>query len=73
MVRGGDGQIGPPHLQAALAQALEGLGRSHLVDQVQVDEQQGRSAGALVDDVRVPEFFDDRTWHKRVAAFFNYD
>src|SRR6185369_6457121 len=52
------------HLEAALAQALEGLGRRHLVDQVQVDEQQRGSAGALVDYVRVPEFFDDGAWHK---------
>ena len=64
VVGGGDGEIGTPHLEAALAQALEGLGRRHLVDQVQVDEQQGGSAGALVDYVGVPEFFDDGAWHK---------
>ena len=64
MVRGGDREIGTPHLEAALAQALESLGRRHLVDQVQVDEQQCGSAGALVDYVRVPEFFDDSAWHR---------
>ena len=46
VVGGGDGQIGPPHLEAALAQALEGLRRRHFVHQVQVDEQQRGSAGA---------------------------
>jgi hypothetical protein len=64
VVGGGDGEIGTPHLEAALAQALEGLGRRHLLDQVQVDEQQGGSAGALVDYVRVPEFFNDSAGHR---------
>src|ERR1019366_7644141 len=64
VVGGGDGEIGSPPLEAALAETLEGLGRRHLVDQVQVDKQQGGSAGALVDYVRVPEFFDDGAWHK---------
>jgi hypothetical protein len=35
---------------------------------VQVDEQQGGSAGALVDYVRVPEFFNDGAWHKGIAG-----
>ena len=65
VVGGGDGEIGTPHLEAALAQALEGLGRRHLMDQVQVDEEQGRSAGALVDYVRVPEFFFDNRGRRR--------
>ena len=46
-------------LQAALAQALEGLRRGDFVDQVQVDVEQRRRAGLLVDDVRVPDLFDD--------------
>ena len=64
VVGGGDGEIGTADFEAALAQALEGLRRGDFVDQVQVDEQQGGSAGLLVDYVRVPEFFDDGAWHK---------
>ena len=46
VVRGGDGQIGPPHFQAALAQP-EGLRRGDFVDQVQVDVEQRRGARLL--------------------------
>ena len=34
------------------------------MDKVQVGKEQCRGAGALVDDVRVPKFFDDSKWHK---------
>ena len=64
VVGGGDGEIGTPDLEAALAQAVEGLRRSDFVDQVQVDEEQRGRAGLLVDDVGIPKFFDDGTWHK---------
>ena len=37
--------------------------------QVQIDEQQRRRAGLLLDQVRVPEFFDDGMRHKKG---FNY-
>ena len=64
MVGGGEGEIGPADFQAALAQALEGLRRSDFVDQVQIDVEQRGRAGLLVDDMGVPEFFDDGTWHR---------
>jgi len=64
VIRGGNGEIGTAHLEAALAQALEGLGRRHLVYQVEIDVEQCGRAGALVNYVVVPEFFDDRAWHK---------
>ncbi len=51
-----DGQIGPPHFAARHPQAVEGLGRSHLVDEVQVDVQNGRLSLFLVDDVAIPDF-----------------
>ena len=44
----GDGEIRTPHLQAALAQSLEGLRRSDFMNQVQVDEEQRGSAGLFV-------------------------
>ena len=61
----GDGQVGTAHFQAALAQALEGLRRRDLVHQVQVDVEQRRRAGLLVDYVRVPEFLDDGSGHNK--------
>ncbi len=41
MVHRGDGEIGAPDLQAALAEALESLGRGDFMDQVKVDEKAG--------------------------------
>ena len=38
-------QIGPPHLQAALAQHVEGLRRGDFVNQMQVDVQHRRRVG----------------------------
>src|SRR6185369_11608039 len=64
VVRGGNGEIGATHLEAALAQALEGLGRRYLVHQMKVDVEQSGRTGALVNYVVIPEFFDDRAWHK---------
>ena len=43
----------------ALAQSLEGLRRSDLMDEMKVDEKQRGCTGLLVDDVGVPKFFDD--------------
>ncbi len=60
----GNGEIGTPDLQPALAQALKSLRRSDFMNQVQIDVEQRRSAGMFVDYVRVPEFFYDGAWHK---------
>ena len=62
VVGGGDGQIGPAHFEAALAQALEGLRRGDFVHQVQVDVEQRGRAGLLRGRRGVPEFFDDGAW-----------
>jgi hypothetical protein len=60
----GNGEIGTPDFQTALAQTLKSLRRSDFMNQLQIDVEQRRSAGLLVDYVRVPEFFDDGAWHK---------
>ena len=60
-----DGEIGTPDLQTALAQALKRLRRRDFMNQMQIDVEQRRSAGLLVNYVRVPEFFDDGTRHKK--------
>ena len=64
VVGGGDGEIGAADLETALAQSIEGLRGGDFVDQVKVDEEQRGRAGLLVDDVGVPEFFDDGLRHK---------
>ena len=50
-----DRQVGPAHLPSGEAQPLEGLRARHLVDEMEVDVEQRRLAGPLVDDVRVPD------------------
>ena len=47
VVGGGDGEVRPAHLEAPLAQPLEGLRRGDFVDQVQIDEQQRGRARAV--------------------------
>ena len=58
VVGGGDGQVGPVDAAAGHAQAVEGLGRGDLVDQVEVDEDDvGLVLVAQVDHVAVPHLF----------------
>ena len=67
VIHRGDGEIAPPHFEAAFAQPVEGLRRCDFVDQVKVDKEQCGSARLLVDNVRVPKFFDNSACHKRSA------
>ena len=48
-------RLGPAHGAPGQAQAVEGLGRGDLVDEVEVDVEQVGFAVALVDDVAVPD------------------
>ena len=61
VVHGGDGQVGPADAAAGQPQAVEGLRRGHLVDQVQVDVQQVGFVGGLADDVPVPHLVGQGT------------
>ena len=56
----GDGEVRVADGAAGQAQAVEGLGRGHLVDEVQVDEEQVGLALGLVDDVGVPDLLGQR-------------
>ena len=47
-------------LQAAPPEALERLRAGDLVDEVEVDAQDGRGARLLVDHVVVPDLLDER-------------
>ena len=49
--------IGAAHLAAGEAQTLKGLRRSDLVEQLQVDVEQGGLALGLDHDVLLPDFF----------------
>ena len=47
VVHGGEGQLRPPHLQPPLAQHREGLRRGDLVNEMQVDVEDGRGVGGF--------------------------
>jgi hypothetical protein len=56
-------QIGAPHPSAREPEPFERLRRGHLVDQVQVDVEQGGLAALLVDDVALPDPVEQRLRH----------
>ena len=51
----GHGALGMEHGQSQVAQAGEGLGRGHLMDEMQADEQLGGAPGKLGDPVQIPD------------------
>ena len=61
VIHGGHRPLGAPHLEAALAQPGEGLRRGDLVDQVQVDVEDGRRVGAGgAHQVGLPDLLEHR-------------
>ncbi len=56
--------VGAADLESALAQAREGLRRRHLVDEVQVNVEDGWGIGLFRDNVRIPDFLEESFWHK---------
>ena len=62
VVGGGDGPLGVTHGQAAAAESLERLRAGDLMDQVQVDAQDGRRTRLVGDNVLVPDLLDERPW-----------
>ena len=68
VVLGGQGEVGAAYGAPVEPQTVERLGRGHLVDQVQVDEEEvGLTLGAA-DDVLVPDFFRQRPAHIRILS-----
>ena len=59
VVRGRDGLAGTADRQAARAQTGERLGTRDLVDEVEVDREDGGGARVLGDDVVGPDLLDD--------------
>ena len=73
VIRGGDGLVRAAHLEAALAQAGEGLRRGNLVHQVQINVQDGGRVRLLRHDVAGPDLVEkgarrNRIRHKAVIA-----
>ncbi len=64
VVLGGDGEVGAPHRPAGLAQAVERLRAGHLVEQVQVDEEEVGLAFGAPDDVVVPDLLRECPCHR---------
>ena len=58
VIHRGDGAVGPAHLAAGQAKALESLRGRDLVDQLQVDVEQRGLAFGLDDDVLLPDLFE---------------
>ena len=54
VIDGAEGEIGTAHLAAGQAQALEGLGRGHLMHQVQIDVEKSGLRLFVPDDVGSP-------------------
>ena len=63
-----DGPIRMTDRQAAGAEPCEGLGARHLVDEMEVDGEDGGGARLLGDDVLGPDLVDDRAWGGHAAA-----
>jgi hypothetical protein len=59
VVRRRHGLAGPADLQPTPAQARERLRAGHLVDEMEIDRQDGRRAGLLADDVIAPDLLDE--------------
>jgi hypothetical protein len=57
VVHRGDGAVGAAELAAGQAEALEGLGAGDLVDEVQVNVENGGFARGLGYKVLLPDFF----------------
>ena len=59
VVDGGDGAVGAAELATGHAEAVEGLRAGDLVDEVEVDVEDGGLACGGGDEVLVPEFFEE--------------
>ena len=62
MVDGGDVAVGAAQLAAGEAEAVEGLRRGDLVDELEVDVEDRRLACGFGDDVLLPDFFEHGAW-----------
>ena len=61
-------QIGPPDVPAGEPKPVERLGRGDLVDQVQIDEEDGRLALGLGHEVPLPDPLEEGLGHRFMLA-----
>ena len=59
VVDGGDVAVGAAELAAGEAEAFEGLRRGDLVDELEVDVEDGGLACGFGDEVVLPDFFEE--------------
>ena len=59
VVDGGDGAVGAADLAAGEAQAVEGLGRGDLVDEVEIDVEEAGSPAGSATRCGLPDFFEE--------------
>jgi hypothetical protein len=64
VILGRDGEVEAPHLATGLTQAVEGLRAGHLVQQVQIDEEEVGLALGAPDDVVVPDLLRECPTHR---------
>ena len=58
MVDGGNSAFRATDFQPTLLQPVESLGRSNLMDQMQINVQDCRGAGLVGDDMALPDLFE---------------
>ena len=64
VVLGGEGEVGAAYATARQAQAVEGLRRGHLVDEMEVDEEEVGLAVGTANDVLVPDLLGQGLAHE---------
>ena len=64
VVLGRDGEVEAAHLAAVLTEPVEGLGAGHLVQQVQIDEEEVGLALCAPDDMVVPDLLRECPTHR---------
>jgi len=57
-----EGEVGPMNRSSRDLERFERLGRGHLVDQVEIYEEQVGTVGIGPDDVIVPDSLEKRMW-----------
>ena len=68
VVRRGHGQVGTPHRPARQPYPVEGLGRGHLVHEVEIDEEEIGFSLGRADDVVVPDLLAERARRHQVST-----
>jgi hypothetical protein len=63
MIDGRESEIRPSYLAAGFSEAVKGLGRGDLVDQVSVDVKEHAAVRQFRDHVRIPNLIEQSSRH----------